>query len=221
MDLLAALRPDDRADLNQLAVRRQYPAGTTVFCEGDPSDSIVIFERGWAKVTSAAADGRDVVLSVVGEGEIVGELAGLDGAVRSATLTVLEPATVMLVRGDAFASFLATHPAVAKILLIVIAQRLRHADQLAIEFATLDVLGRLCRRLTELIDAWGEPGTGASVEVPLPLSHDELGAWTASSREAVTKALAELRRRGLVETYRRRIVVLDPAAVRRRAGVAG
>ena len=59
------------------------------------------------------------------------------------------------------------------------------------------------------------------MEVLLPLSHDELGGWTASSREAVTKSLGELRRRGLVETYRRRIVVLDPAAVRQRAGLVG
>jgi CRP-like cAMP-binding protein len=221
VDLLRALRPEDRADLERLAVVRDYRDGTTVFCEGDPSDTVVIFERGRGKVTSAGADGREVVLSVVGDGEIVGELAGLDGGLRSATLTVLEPATVLLVRGDAFASYLATHPAVAKVLLAVLAQRLRHADQRAVEFATLDVPGRLCRRLAELVDVWGEPGAEGAVALRLPLSHDDLGSWTASSREAVTKGLGELRRRGLVETHRRRIVVLDIEAVRRRAGLVG
>ncbi len=200
-----------------MAVARQYREGATVFCEGDPSDTVGIIERGRAKVTSAGPDGRDILLSVVGDGEIVGELAALDGGVRSATLTVLEPARVILVRGDAFASYLATHPDATKLLLAVIAQRLRHADQRAVEFATLDVTARLCRRLTELVEVWGEAGPDGSMDIRLPLSHDELSGWMASSREAVTKALAELRRHGLVETHRRRIVVLDPNGVRQKA----
>jgi CRP-like cAMP-binding protein len=219
VNLLGALRADDRAELERLTVSRRYRVGTTVFCEGDPSDTVVIVERGMAKVTSAGADGRDIVLSVVGAGEIVGELAALDGGTRSATLTVLEPADVLLVRGDAFASFLATHPAVSRVLLAVIARRLRDADQRAVEFATLDVTGRLCRRLAELMDVCGRPRDDGTVEVCLPLSHEELAGWTASSREAVTKTLADLRRRNVVETYRRRILVLDPAAVRRGAGL--
>jgi CRP/FNR family transcriptional regulator, cyclic AMP receptor protein len=216
VDLLSSLREADREDLRCLAVSRRYRAGTAIFCEGEPSDNVVIIEDGRAKVTSVGVDGRDVVLTVVGQGEIVGELAGLDGGLRSATLTTLEPATVLLVRGDGFASYLATHPAVATVLLRVLAQRLRQADQRAIEFATLDVSGRLCRRLAELVEAWGEPVDGGAVELRLPLTHDDLAAWTASSREAVTKALAGLRERGLVETHRRRIVVVDLPAIRRR-----
>src|SRR4029077_4599894 len=146
---------------------RHYRDGTTVFCEGEPSDNVVILESGRGKVTSAARDGRDVVLSLVAAGEIVGELAALDGGLRSATLTVLEPARILLVRGDAFASYLATHPAVSRVLLVVMAERLRRADQRAVEFATLDVTGRLCRRLCDLVDVWGEPGPDGAVEVLL------------------------------------------------------
>jgi CRP-like cAMP-binding protein len=216
LDLLKALRVSDRDDLRSLGVPRRYRAGTTVFCEGEPSDSVVIIERGRAKVTSVGVDGRDVVLSIVGDGEIVGELAALDGRLRSATLTTLDPASVLLVRGADFASFLATHPAVATMLLVVVAERLRQADQRAVEFASLDVDGRLCRRLAELVDAWGEPADSGAVELHLPLTHEDLAAWTASSREAVTKGLASLREAGLVETHRRRIVVLDVTGVRRR-----
>jgi CRP-like cAMP-binding protein len=201
--------------LEALAIRRRYRAGTTVFSQGDPSDNVGIILEGRAKVTSADLAGHEIVLSVVGEGEIVGELAALDGRVRSATLTTLEPAELLLLRGDAFTSFLATHPSLAVILLRVAAQRLRDADQRSLEFASLDVLGRVCRRLSELVDLWGEPVDG-HVELRLSLTHDDLAAWTAASREAVTKALATLRERGWVETHRRRIVVLDTAAVRRR-----
>jgi CRP-like cAMP-binding protein len=215
VDLLGALRPDDRAALEAVAVRRRYRAGTTVFSQGEPSDSVGIIVAGRAKVTRADEAGHEIVLSVVGTGEIVGELAALDGHLRSATLTTLEPAELLLLRGDVFVSFLATHPNLTVLLLRVVAQRLRDADQRSIEFASLDVLGRLCRRLTELVDAWGESVDGR-IELRLSLTHDDLAAWTAASREAVTKALAGLRQRGWVETHRRRIVVLDGAAIRRR-----
>jgi CRP-like cAMP-binding protein len=188
----------------------------TVFCEGEPSDNVVVVVAGRGKVTSAGVDGQEVVLSIVADGEIVGELAALDHRVRSATLTTLEPTRMLLVRGDEFASYLATHADVAILLLRVVADRLREADRRAIEFATLDVLGRLCRRLAELAAVWGEPVDGQSVQIRLPLTHDDLAAWTASSREAVTKAFAALRRSGWVETHRRRVVVLDLPAVQRR-----
>jgi CRP-like cAMP-binding protein len=215
VNLLEALRPDARAELEALAIRRRYRAGTTVFSQGEPSSNVGIIVTGRAKITCADLGGHELVLSVVGEGEIVGELAALDGSVRSATLTTLESAELLLLRSESFVSFLAAHPELAEVLLRVVAQRLRDADRRAIEFASLDVLGRLCRRLSELLDAWGQPVDGR-VELPLPLTHDDLAAWTAASREAVTKALATLRQRGWVETHRRRIVVLDTAAVRRR-----
>ena len=217
MNILESLRGTDRVDLERLAVARGYRAGTTVFCEGDPSDGIVVVVSGRAKVTGAGVDGQDVVLSVVREGEIVGELAGLDHRVRSASLTTLEPARLLFVRGDDFASYLATHPNVTALLLRVVAERLRDADRRVIEFATLDVLSRLCRRLVELVDYWGESCDDGRVEIRLPLTHDELAAWTASSREAITKAFAVLRRRGWVETHRRRVVVINPPALKRQA----
>jgi len=63
LDLLRALRVSDRDDLRSLGVPRRYRAGTTVFCEGEPSDSVVIIERGRAKVTSVGGrrQGRRVV----------------------------------------------------------------------------------------------------------------------------------------------------------------
>ena len=99
-------------------------------------------------MTCVGPDGRDIVLSVIGDGELVGELASLDGRLRSASLTTLEPAEVLLIRGDAFASYVAAHPHLAVTLLRILAARLREADDRAIEFATLDVPGRLCLRLT-------------------------------------------------------------------------
>jgi len=88
--------------------------------------------------------------------------------------------------------------------------RLRDADVQRTDFAAYDVTGRVARRLVELADEAGD--------ISLPLTQDELAAWTAASREAVSRALLTLRMLGWVETHRRRITVTNLDALRRYAG---
>lgn len=94
--------------------------------------------------------------------------------------------------------------------------RLRTADEQRLDFAAFDVVGRVARRLVELADEAGEQEGDGTVAVAI--SQDDLAAWTASSREAVSKAMHLLRVLGWVETHRRRVVVRDLAALREHAG---
>jgi CRP/FNR family transcriptional regulator, cyclic AMP receptor protein len=98
----------------------------------------------------------------------------------------------------------------------MVAGRLRYADSQQTQFATHDVVGRVAQRLVELGERFGA-ADGGRIEIALPLSQEELAAWTGSSREAVSKALQLLRSLHVVETGRRHITVLDPEALRRRA----
>jgi len=100
----------------------------------------------------------------------------------------------------------------------MIAGRLRYADSQQTQFATHDVVGRVAQRLIELGERFGEPGANGSIEIALPLSQEELASWTGASREAVSKALQLLRSVHIVATGRKHITVLDPDALRRRAG---
>jgi CRP/FNR family transcriptional regulator, cyclic AMP receptor protein len=117
----------------------------------------------------------------------------------------------------AFERYVTTRPDVAHALLRSLAGRLRLADEQRLEFAAYDVVGRVARRLVDLCERHGEAGERGTV-ITLPISQDELAAWTASSREAVAKALHLLRRLRWVETQRRRIVVTDLDALREYAG---
>jgi CRP-like cAMP-binding protein len=161
--------------------------------------------------------GKEVILGFIGPGELLGEVAALDGEPRSATAEAVDPVRAVVVPRAAFERFVASRPDAALALLRSLARRLRAADRQRLEFAAYDVVGRVARRLVELCERHGE-AAGSDTVITLPLSQDELAAWTASSREAVAKALQLLRRLGWVETHRRRIVVLDLAALRDYAG---
>lgn len=194
--------------------RHRYEPGATVFHEGDRAGSVVVLERGRVKVTHMSENGRDTLLAVRGRGEVLGELAVLDGGPRSATVTALEPVVALVLPGAAFRAVLEGDGRLGLAVLRILDGRLREADRTRVEFAALDASTRLALRLLELSDRDGDlaaDGTGTG----LALTQDELAAWVGASREAVTKALRTFREQGWIATGRRRITVLDDAALRR------
>jgi CRP/FNR family transcriptional regulator, cyclic AMP receptor protein len=213
---LDALTEEEAADLHAAGRRRAYGPGVTLFHEGDDAGPVVVLLTGRVKVSTLGGSGREAIVAVRGPGDLIGELSAIDGGPRSATVTTLEPTEVLLVAGSAFARFLETHLRIALVLLRMVAGRLRYADSQQAQFATQDVVGRVATRLLELGARFGV-ADGERIEIELPLSQEELAAWTGSSREAVSKALQQLRTLHIVETGRKHITVLDPDALRRRA----
>jgi CRP-like cAMP-binding protein len=213
---LDALTEEEAADLHAAGRRRAYGPGVTLFHEGDDSGPVVVILGGRAKVATVGGGGREAIVAVRGPGDLIGELSAIDGGPRSATVTTLEPAEVLLVPGSAFAALLERHLRIALVLLRMVAGRLRYADSQQAQFATQDVVGRVATRLLELGDRFGVAEDDRIV-IELPISQEELAAWTGSSREAVSKALQQLRGLHVLETGRKRITVLDADALRRRA----
>jgi len=213
---LEALTEEEAAELHAAGRRRTYGPAVTLFHEGDDAGPVVVLLSGRVKVSTIGGGGREAIIAVRGPGDLVGELAAIDPGPRSGTVTTLEPTEALLVAGSAFAALLERHPRIALVILRMVASRLRYADSQQTQFATHDVVGRVAQRLVELADRFGEPVDG-HVEVALPLSQEELAAWTGCSREAVSKALQTLRSLRIVETGRKHITVLDEPALRRHA----
>jgi CRP-like cAMP-binding protein len=212
---LARLDGSTAGALLALGRERTHPARTALFYEGDEAHDVLIVRDGHVKVAITATDGREVVLDVVGPGDILGELSAVDGGARSATATTVTPATVTAIALDRFNEFRDQHAAVAVELLRAVTDRLRDASRRQVEFGTVDALGRVCRRVVDMIDKYGS-GQG-QLTIDAPLSQQEIGAWAGLSREAVVKALASMRALGWIDTRSRSITVLDPDAIRARA----
>ncbi|HEX6618573.1 MAG TPA: Crp/Fnr family transcriptional regulator, partial [Solirubrobacteraceae bacterium] len=149
-------------------------------------------------------------------GDLIGEMSALDGGPRSATATALEPVEVIAVSREAFTGFLERTPGVALVLARMIARRLRDADRKRIEYLAQDTVGRVCSRLVELADRFGE-AEGDGVHIELAITQEELAGWTGSSREAVIRALRTLRELGWIETRRRGVTLLELEQMRGRA----
>lgn len=212
---LDRLDAEQREGLLALGRVRRYPAQSIIFFEGDAAHDVVIIRAGDLKI-SATVEEREVVLDVLGPGDILGEVAAIDGLPRSATLTTLTAAEVLRIPADEFMDHLAAHPAVALVLMRCLAARVRDASRRQVEYGALDAVGRVCRRLVELMDRYGRPTTGG-VAISGPLTQAEIAAWAGLSREAVVKALHGLRALGWVATTPRTITIVDVDAVTFRA----
>jgi CRP-like cAMP-binding protein len=211
------LELDDARALDALGRSRSYPAKSVLFFEGDDAHEVLIVRSGHVKVSGSSDDGKEVVLDVVGSNHILGELSALDGQARSATVTALTRTSVTAISNDQFRAFIVERPVVALELVHDLTARLRGASRRQVEFGAIDGLGRVCRRLVDLMERYGEPGADGTV-ITAPLSQQEIGAWAGLSREAVVKSLQGMRSLGWITVQRRTITIRDPESVRGRAG---
>ena len=215
-DFLAQLPPAAADELRRLGARRRFPAGTMLFLEGDLAHEALVLLSGEVKVSVGSAEGKEIVLEVFEAGVLLGELSVIDGKARSATVTALTPVEVLAVAAESFNDFLDRHPKVLRRLLVDVIGRLRSRVRHQLEFGAGDALGRVCARLAELADRYGEPD-GDTVVVHSPINQSELAAWTGLSREAVVKALRARRQLEWLEVSGRRFVVRDLEHLRGRA----
>jgi len=199
--------------LEEIANRRTYPRGSVVYHRGDDAASVLVLLDGRVKITAPTADGHEAVLAFRGPGDLVGELAAVDGRQRAASVSTLEPVTALVCAGTHFRALLKAEPAVGVALLQIVVGRLRGADDERAEYGAHDVLGRVARRLCELAERFGSEQDG-EIEITLPLTQEELAGWCGASREAVSKALTTMRNLGWIETRRRVVVITDVDALR-------
>jgi CRP-like cAMP-binding protein len=208
------LDPSARAELARAGTRRRAQAGACLLLEGETANRIGFLHEGLVKVTVAHVDGYEVVLAVLGPGELLGEVAAFDGGIRGASATALSPCDVQFVPVDEFEQLMSRHPAIGAAIVRTLAARLRAADAHRLSSAADGVPRRLARALLQLAQDHGRV-EGDAIEIDLALTQDELAGLVGASRDSVSKALKGWREQGLVETRRRRIVLADPAALSR------
>ncbi len=164
-----------------------FSPGGTIFRLGETADRVYLVRRGWVRVSRLSRDGQELTLAVLGPGEILGEVALLDGRERTAEAVALTEVALAGLTRQQFLRAIVDRPRCALHLIMSLCERLRNADQLAEELSFLDVKERLRRLMARL-------GADRRDNPLAELTHKELAEMIGASRESVTRALAELRK---------------------------
>lgn len=213
--LLDRIGDTERAEFEARATRRTYRPHTVLFHEGDPSDWVLGIYSGRIKISVVTEDGREVLLNIIDRGQILGDIAAVDGLPRSGTATTMDEVEAGMMQAEAFTEFLSDRPGVAVELIRTVSGRLRDSDRRGVEFAALDSVGRVASRIVALADRYGAE-TPDGIVLELAITQAELAGWAGCSVEATTKALHTLRKSGMVSTARRKITILDLDRLRAR-----
>ena len=193
---------------------RSYGRDELIIAHGDSGRDVFFMLEGHARITIFSETGREVLYGDIGPGDIVGELAGIDGKARSATVSAIEAARVARLPQTAFRNFVTDNPAFAWALLEHLSLRLRILTDRVYEFSTLVVRRRLILELLRRSDRAGEAGGFID---PAP-THFELAASISTHREAVSREMSSLAKRGLIERRGHRLVLHDRASLEALAG---
>ena len=214
--LFEALDEDEARALRSRMTDVGLGRGERLFTEGDDGDRLFVVLDGKIKLTRAAPDGRENLLSVIGPGEMFGELSLFDPRPRTASASAITEAHLAALAHDKLLVWLTGRPEVALHLLRALAQRLRRANDVMADLVFTDVPGRVAKQLLELAGRFGEEGADG-LHVNHDLTQEELAQLVGASRETVNKALADFVTRGWIQLSARSVVLLDTERLRRRA----
>ncbi|MFD6310083.1 Crp/Fnr family transcriptional regulator [Streptomyces nigra] len=200
------LGPADRAHLLALGVPVRHPADRVLMREAERTDHVLILLDGLVKVTGHADDDRAALLAVRMRGDLLGELAALDGGPRSATVTTCGPVGTRTVSRAEFLRCLRERPGIAHAVHQSVVAKLRAANAHRVNFVGCDAATRLARVLHHLVMTYGErDGDGAVLR--WPITQPELATLAGASEPSVQKALRRLRNDGVITTGYRSIRV--------------
>jgi CRP-like cAMP-binding protein len=204
---LDRLSAGDRAVLEELFIVRDYAHGEIVISHLDEDRDVFFVLEGRLRATLYSRSGHEVNYRDVGPGDVVGELAAIDGAPRSATVEALEPARLGRLSAAAFRELVKTRPELNAILLEHLSAQIRRLTERVFEFSTLLVRDRLIRELLRLAEASGGPEGRAEIR-PAPTQF-ELAHRISCHREVVSREMSRLAKAGLVEKREGALIVCD------------
>jgi len=204
--LLRKLPDDALARLAGFAHLRPMAKGETLFRRGDPGTGLLLVVKGRIRVSVPSIEGRDGVLNLVRAGDVVGEIALLDGQARTADAVADTDGEVMLLERRDLLPLLAENGTLALALMEVLCERLRQTSAQVEALMFQETGPRIARALLQL--------SAVQRLTSVAVTQKQLGEMAGTSRESANRTLKAWETRGIVTLVPGRVTLRDEAAIR-------
>jgi CRP/FNR family transcriptional regulator, cyclic AMP receptor protein len=184
--------------------RRTLPRGSAIFAKGDPGSGLMGVVAGSVKISVPSADGRDIVLNIMHEGEIFGEIALLDGRPRTADATAMTDCELMVIERRDFIPFLRSQPDLTIKIIETLCARLRRTSEQVQDLTFLSLPTRLAKALLRLVD----DAEGSAPTRKVTITQREISQIIGRSRESTNKQLRNWTKQGWIRLERGAVTVL-------------
>ena len=208
-DLLGAIDPGDLDALLMRARSKRYADGTLLFQKGDPGDSLFVIQKGSIKVFALSDTGREILLNVMAEGEVFGEIALLDGKPRTADAATVGTTRLLEIHRRDVLPLVQERPELALRMIEILCARLRWVSEAYEDSMLMHFPQRLAKKLLLLAETFGAASEdGDSVDIQV--SQQDLGNMLGVSRQVVNKQLSDWQAKGLVSSGRGHLMLERP-----------
>ena len=182
IDLFRNLTGADLRRLGELLHRKTFPAGKSLMTVDQTGEVVYFILSGAVKVHIEQEDGSDVSISILGPGEILGEMSALDQTNRSASVVTIEKTTLLWVDRETFRRYVMAIPALAADLACTISSRLRSANEQIQSLAAVEVETRIARRIIAFAERYGQPLPNGDLLIPIRLTQTDIATLVGASR---------------------------------------
>jgi CRP/FNR family transcriptional regulator, cyclic AMP receptor protein len=206
--LFAGLSATERAAIAARARIRSVATGEMVFAIGSPGDEMMAVLSGTIRISVPSPDGKELVLAMIKEGEVFGELSVLDGKERSADAVAESACTLAILDRRDMLAFFERNPSAWLKLVKVLCERLRRTDQIFAEVALLQLPSRLAKMMLRVTQT-----SGAGQSSRIRFSQRELASMVGGTRESVNRCLSKWQSSGIIQISEGAIVIMERAAL--------
>jgi len=165
--------------------------GEQLFDLGDPSDGCYTILEGVFKISIPLADGKETLLNIMGDGDVIGEIGLIDSQPRTATVTALKPSVLAFLPSRDFKHVADANPGIYLHMLQILSARVRTSTEAAMMQTTLPLHGRLAHAFLRLAEGFGENLEGGRTLIRHKCTQEDLARMTGSARENINRQIKE------------------------------
>jgi CRP/FNR family cyclic AMP-dependent transcriptional regulator len=206
--LFSELGEHDLTEISKVAVRQEFKKDNMILIEEEVGSTMFIILDGRVKISRISDEGREVILSILSEGDFFGEMSILDGQTRSANVVTLGDSKILVIRREEFLKMLRDYPQIAINLLKELAHRLRRSDSQIKSLSLQNATGKVASTLLRIADDSGKIHLG-QVEIPRLPPQQDLANMAGTSRETISRVLKSLAKKGYLKKEGSRLIILD------------
>ncbi len=212
--LFGGLSIEQLSNLSAVLHRKTFAAGANLMTAGQPGEVVYIILDGAVKVHAEQVDGNDIIIAILGAGDIVGEMSVLDSTCRCASVVTIEESTLLWIDHAGFHRCLRAMPAIACNLARILASRLRLANEQIQALGAMEVESRVARQLLAFVRHYGEPSMNGDVLIPIRLTQSDIAGLVGASRVRVNQVMVSYKERRYISVGpNHRITVHNPKAL--------
>ena len=208
VSVFSNLSNEELSNVDKLTTSRDYPKGSMVILEEEYGDKIFIIKKGTVKITRVNDEGKEVILALLGSSDIFGEMAILDGEVRSANALAQEHCELLTFTRDDFINLLENNFKISLGLMGELAKRLRKSDMQIEALSLSDAEHRIGVSILNLAEEMGVIRHGMVTIDNLPFQQD-IANMAGTSRETVSRILKMFEERNMITKEGHKVVIPD------------